>query len=99
MCREAIGRLHGFAPDDDEDDGRIERVREADPVSTLAYRYERCGSTEERMELLAEGLTAIHGSFTLEDVAEIDPRDAGKLLEGMHRRCLVAEVGPGRYRG
>lgn len=96
VCRDAIGHLYGFEPEADE---KNERIGNADPVSTLTYRYEHCGSVEDRLEMLAEGLTAIHGTFTIEEVSEIDPVNAEKLLEGMHERCLIAEVGFGRYKG
>ena len=43
-------------------------------------------------------MTSIKGTFTLEDVREVDGRNAEKLLEAMLDRCIVAEVRPGVYR-
>ncbi|MBQ8180228.1 MAG: hypothetical protein IJ026_07325 [Candidatus Methanomethylophilaceae archaeon] len=94
--RAALDQATGFtAPDTSE---KRRRISHADPYSTMVYRYEHSRDLEERMEILAEGLTSIKGTFTLEDVREIDERNAEKLLEAMLDRCIVAEVRPGVYR-
>lgn len=94
--RAALDQATGFtAPDTSE---KRRRISHADPHSTMVYRYEHSRDLEERMEILAEGLTSIKGTFTLEDVREIDERNAEKLLEAMLDRCIVAEVRPGVYR-
>jgi len=92
--RAALATMTGFVPGEKNDRGP-----DPDPLSTLEYRYEHCGSIEERMSLLAEGLTDIRGSFTLEDVRGIDPKNAENLVRAMVDNCLVSEVSPGRYRG
>lgn len=95
--RDALAQLTGFeTPQEDLELKR--RIEEADPISTLEYKYEGCSNMEQKMELLAQGLTEIHGSFTLEDVKEIDERYAEKVLKGMIAQCIVFEAEPGRYK-
>lgn len=77
---------------------RRRRIAEADPESTLAYRYEHASDIEERMEILAEGLTSLRGEFTLEDVEGFEPRRAERMLAAMLDRGYVHETRPGRYR-
>ena len=64
--REALAQASGFVPPDAV--RRRRRIEEADPCSTLIYRYERCSGLETKMAILAEGLTEIKGTFTMEDV-------------------------------
>ncbi len=95
--RDALAKLTGFETPE-EDLELKKRIEEADPISTLGYKYEGCSNMEQRMELLAHGLTEIYGSFTLEDVKTIDERDADKILKGMIAQCIVFEAEPGRYK-
>lgn len=74
------------------------KIEEADPESTLAYRYEHAGDMDERMDVLASGLTSLKGEFTLEDVEEYEPRRAEKMLSAMLDRGFVHETRPGFYR-
>lgn len=92
--REVFGKMTGF-------DGPTERRRartETDPYSSLVYRYEHCTSLEEKMDVLSEGLTELYGTFTLEDVEKLEPRNAEKILKAMLDRCIVYETKYGRYR-
>ena len=49
-------------------------------------------------EILAEGLTAIEGTFTLDDVREIAGERAEKMVAAMLDRCIISEVRIGVYR-
>lgn len=95
--RDALAQLTGFETPD-EDLELKKRIEEADPVSTLEYKYEGCSDVEEKMEILAQGLTKIYGTFTLEDIKKIDGRYAEKVLKGMIAQCIVFEAEPGRYK-
>lgn len=99
--RAALARatgVDGMVPTAEEVRERRRRIAEADPESTLAYRYEHAADLDERMEVLAEGLTELRGEFTLEDVREFEPRRAERMLEAMLARGFVHETGHGRYR-
>lgn len=77
---------------------RKRRIERADPESTLAYRYEHASDLDERMSVLAEGLTEIKGEFTLEDVEEYESKRAERMLSAMLDRGYVHETRPGFYR-
>lgn len=94
--RDALAHYSGFVP---EKDVRKEKIRHADPHSTMVYRYEHGGTLDEKLAILSSGLTEIHGTFTLEHVKEVDPKNAEKLLAAMHEGGFVAEIRPGVYRG
>ena len=74
------------------------RIEEADPYSTLVYRYEHCSDLSTKMTILAEGLTEIKGTFTLEDVREIAGDKAERMVSAMLDRCLISEVRIGVYK-
>lgn len=82
-------------PDDSE---KKERIRNADPHSTLMHRYEKCTDIFDRMTLLAEGLTEIHGTFTMDHVREFAGPKAEKMVAAMLDQCMIYEVGHGKYR-
>ncbi len=96
-ARDALARLTGFeAPPEDPD--LRKRIEEADPLSTLEYKYEGCSDPEQKMEMLAHGLTKIFGTFTIDDVRKIEARDPERILKGMIELCIVFEAEPGRYK-
>ncbi|MEA4977110.1 MAG: hypothetical protein VB016_00935 [Methanomassiliicoccaceae archaeon] len=96
-ARDALARLTGFeAPPRDPEVRK--RIEEADPLSTLEYKYEGCSDAEQKMELLAQGLTKIYGTFTIDDVRKVEGRDPEKILKGMIELCIVFEAEPGRYK-
>ncbi len=94
--REALSQATGFVPPDAAK--KKEKIAEMDPYSTMVYRYEHCSDLDEKMEILAEGLTAIKGTFTIEDVREIAGDRAEKMVSAMLDRCIISEVRIGRYR-
>lgn len=94
--REALSQATGFVPPDTAK--KKERIAEADPYSTMVYRYEHCSDLDEKMCILAEGLTAIKGTFTLDDVREVAGDRAEKMVSAMLDRCIISEVRIGRYR-
>lgn len=96
VVREALSQATGFVPPDMVK--KKQRIAEADPYSTMVYRYEHCSDLEEKMEILAEGLTAIKGTFTLDDVREIAGDRAEKMVSAMLDRCIISEVRIGVYR-
>lgn len=94
--REALSQATGFVPPDMIK--KKARIEEADPYSTLVYRYEHCSDLNTKMTILAEGLTEIKGTFTLEDVREIAGNKAEKMVSAMLDRCLISEVRIGIYK-
>ncbi len=94
--REALTQATGFVPEDTA--AKKRRIAEADPYSTMVYRYEHCSDLEEKMQILADGLTAVKGTFTLDDVREIAGPKAEKMVSAMLDRCMISEVRIGVYR-
>ena len=64
----------------------------------MVYRYEHTSDLDEKMEILADGLTEIYGTFTLEDVEAIVGKRAEKMVAAMLDRCMISEVRHGQYR-
>ena len=100
-AREALGQASGFEkPDAKEERARKRRIEKTDPYSTMIYKFEHTTDLEEKMQILAKGLTRIKGTFTVEDVAEIvGEKRAEKYISAMMDRCYIAEVRPGQYKG
>lgn len=94
--REALSQAMGFVPPDAAK--KKARIEGADPYSTLVYRYEHCSDLETKMAILAEGLTEIKGTFTMEDVRDIAGAKAEKMVAAMLDRCLISEVRIGVYK-
>ena len=95
--RTALSQATGFEAYEDKE--KTKRIEEADPYSTLIFRYEHCSDLDEKLIVLAEGLTAIKGTFTLEDVREIvGEKHAEKYVSAMLDRCIAAEVRIGEYK-
>lgn len=95
--RDALAQLTGFEMPEEDPEVK-KRIEEADPFSTLVYRYEECSDIELKMEILAKGLTELHGTFTLEDVKKVDKKNGERILKAMVVQCIVFEPEPGRYR-
>lgn len=91
LVRSAMNDMTGFnAP--------VKEKIDLDPVSTLAYKVEHTADVQARMTLMAESLTRIKGTFTLEDIEELVPGKGERYLEMMLATCTVYEAGYGRYR-
>lgn len=99
-ARRALGQAAGFeAPDPKEERAKKRKLEKADPYSTMIYKFEHTSDLEDKLVILAKGLTKSKGTFTLEDVAEIvGDKNAEKYISAMMDRCYVAEVRPGQYR-
>ena len=69
-----------------------------DPMSTLAYKVEHTSDVNEKMTLIAEELTRIKGTFTVEDVEELVPGKGEQYLKLMLTTCTAYEVGYGKYK-
>jgi len=97
-CRDALAQIEGFeAPDDRTKKKRIEN---ADPYSTMIYKYEHASDLDEKMLILAKGLTGIKGTFTLDDIREIvGDKHAEQYISAMLDRCYISEVKIGHYKG
>ena len=98
--RAALARATGaddYMPDRAETAAKKRRIEEADPHSTMVYRYEHAADLDEKMEILSQGLTSIMGEFTLEDVEEVAGARAEKMLSAMLDRGFVYETRPGFY--
>lgn len=95
--RRALSEATGFeAPDNS---AKKKRIEESDPYSTMIYKFEHTSDLDEKLEILAEGLTSIKGTFTLEDIEEIVGGRAEKFVSAMLDRCIIAEIKPGIYKG
>ena len=92
VVRNAIASMTGFVPETKT------RTSDADPFSTLVHKYEKCSEMDEKMRILSEGLTGILGTFTLEDIEAVDPKNAKQLLRAMLELCLIHEVRYGVYK-
>lgn len=95
-ARENLGKLTGFTGDGL---ARKHADPRTDPLSSLVYEYEHTSALEDKMALLAKGLTKIYGTFTLAEVEQVDPRNAERMLKAMLVDCYVSEVSYGHYRG
>lgn len=71
--------------------------KDADPYSTLEYRYEHAHGLDEKMKVLSEGLTEVYGEFTFEDLEKIEPKNAEKMLKAMLTDGCIHETKYGRY--
>ncbi len=94
--REALAQATGYILSDVMKNRQ--RMAEADPYSTMVYRYEHSSDLEDKMVILAEGLTAIKGTFTLDDVQKVIGDRAEKMVAAMLDRCIIFEVRVGVYR-
>ena len=90
--RAAFDSVTGFVPP------KKEKGEDKDPLSTLAYKVEHTSDINEKMLLIANELTRIKGTFTLEDVEELVPGKGEKYVKMMLTTCTAYEVGYGRYR-
>ena len=90
--RAAFDRITGFVGYEKE------KGEDSDPLSTLAYKVEHTSDIEEKMVLIAEELTRIKGTFTLEDVEELVPGKGEQYVKMMLTTCTAYEVGYGRYK-
>ena len=90
--RRRFDAVTGFIPTEKKMDENI------DPMSTLAYKVEHTSDINGKMELIAEGLTRIKGTFTLEDVEELVPGKGEQYLKLMLTTCTAYEVGYGKYK-
>jgi len=93
VVRAKLTQMHSFEVEEKKRPGK-----DPDPLSSIIYRYENGKTQQEKMEAISNGLTALYGTFTLEDVERIDEKNAERLLEAMLEHCLVHEVKYGRYK-
>ena len=100
-ARKAWGEAAGCeAPSPKEERAKKRKIEKADPYSTMIYKFENSTDLDEKMQIIAKGLTKIKGTFTIEDVAEIvGDKHAEKYVSAMMDRCYIAEVRPGQYKG
>ena len=90
--RDRYDRMTGFVAPERKMDEDI------DPMSTLAYKVEHTSDVNKKMTLIAEELTRIKGTFTLEDVEELVPGKGEQYLKLMLTTCTAYEMGYGRYK-
>ena len=91
-ARDALDRMTGFVAPEKE------KGEDKDPMSTLAYKVEHTSDVHQKMELIAEELTRIKGTFTVEDVDELVPGKGEQYVKLMLTTCTAYEVGYGKYR-
>jgi len=96
-AREALGQAAGFEKPDEKAQKR--RIEKADPYSTMIYKFEHTSDLDEKMLIIAKGLTKIKGTFTLDDVSDIvGEKNAERYVSAMLDRCYISEVRIGHYR-
>jgi hypothetical protein len=69
-----------------------------DPLSTLVYTYEHTTGAEEKLTVLAEGLTRIKGCFDGNDLEELFPGTGEQLMRMMISADIVIEIKTGTFR-
>lgn len=90
--RAAFDSLTGFVMPEKK------KTADSDPMSTLAYKVEHTSDVHQKMELIAEELTRIKGTFTVEDVEELVPGKGEQYVKLMLTTCTAYEVGYGKYK-
>ena len=90
--RDRFDRLTGFVKQEKE------KGEDRDPLSTLAYKAEHTSDIDKKMVLIAEELTRIKGTFTVDDVEELVPGKGEQYVKRMLVTCTAYEVGYGRYK-
>lgn len=99
-AREALTMATGFVPPKMSKEKKQKEIEAADPYSTMVYRFEHASDLDEKMIILAEGLTECKGTFTLDDVREVvGVKNAEKYVSAMLDRCYISEVRIGQYKG
>jgi len=66
-----------------------------DPIKSLAYRVSHCKNIDQKLQMIAEGLCELKGTFTEDDVEMIVPGKGSIFTEAMLNRCIIHEI---RYR-
>lgn len=92
VVRDVFDASSGFTAE------KKEERTDSDPLSTLAYRVDRCTDVETKMKIIADGLTEIFGSFTVKDVEGLVYKDGKKYVRAMLESCIIHETEYGRYR-
>jgi len=96
-ARKALAEAAGFEAPNEK--AKKKKIEKADPYSTMIYKYENTSDLDEKMKIIAKGLTKIKGTFTIDDVSEIvGEKNAEKYISAMLDRCYIAEVRVGQYK-
>lgn len=85
-----INSMSGFCPPVKEEEC-------LDPWIALRDRVKSERDPEERLFVIASGLSEILGTFTVEDVERVVPGKGEAYLRLMVENTLVLEASPGRY--
>ncbi|MCQ2052793.1 MAG: hypothetical protein MJZ03_02505 [archaeon] len=75
-----------------------EEPTDPNPLSALACALKHITDIDAKINIIAEELTKIKGTFELKDVEEIAPGKGKRYLEMMLVSCIIHEVGYGKYR-
>jgi len=67
-----------------------------DPMSTLEYNYGKAKGVD-KLICLAEGLTDIKGTFTVDDVERFEPGKGEEIIRKMINALMVIENRPAEY--
>lgn len=74
-----------------------ESSEDVDPWTALREEITREKDPEERLNVMASGLTDLLGSFTVEDLELLAPGKGESLLMRMVEHAVVLEIAPGVY--
>ena len=69
-----------------------------DPMKKLSYRVSHTNDMGMKLAVIADGLSEMHGEFTIDMIDELVPGKGERYAEAMLEACLIYEVGYGRYR-
>jgi len=91
IIRSVFAQATGFKAPEKE-----KRKTDLDPISTLEYNYGKAKGID-KLICLAEGLTDIKGTFTVEDVESFEPGKGEEIIMKMINALMVIENRPGEY--
>ncbi len=92
LLRAIMASMSGFEMEEPE------KGEDPAPLSTLHYRYKKCGGSVHCLSMLAEGLTELLGEFALPDIEQADPGRGERVLKAMLHHGLAMESSPGKYK-
>lgn len=87
--KEFIGTMSGYSPPVEKDS--------EDPWSNLRDKAVAERDPEERLSIIASGLSRMLGTFDSEDIERLIPDKGESYLRLMVDHALVLETSPGRY--
>ena len=92
--RSVFAKATGFTAPEKEK-GKDNKT-DPDPMSTLEYNYGKAKGVD-KLICLAQGLTDIKGTFTVDDIELFEPGKGEDIIEKMINALMVIENRPGAF--